>query len=64
MLKTQIDYITGDVIFQPSYPLNRQFTHDLIEIAEYHNAQESTRATYAVQLFVKSMLHILSLDYT
>ncbi|UJR17441.1 hypothetical protein I4U23_004336 [Adineta vaga] len=53
MLRNQIDYVMVDVVLQPSCPLSPQVKHDLIEIAEYHNAQESTMATYAAQLFVK-----------
>ena len=56
-LRNHIDYLMVDVILQQSCPLHPQAKRDLIEIAKYISTDQSLRATYAAQLFVKKIWH-------
>jgi hypothetical protein len=52
-LRNHIDYLMVDVILQQSCPLNPHVKKDLIEIAKFITTDQSLRATYAAQMFVK-----------
>ena len=52
-LRNHIDYLLVDVILQQKCPLHPQVKKDLIEIAKYIVTEQTLRATYAAQIFVK-----------
>jgi hypothetical protein len=52
-LRNHIDYLMVDVILQQTCPLNSQVKKDLIDIARFITTDQSLRATYAAQMFVK-----------
>ena len=52
-LRNHIDYLLVDVILQQKCSLHPQVKKDLIEIAKYITTEQTLRATYAAQMFVK-----------